>query len=182
MQVEIQLKKYKMKISSLNQNEYHPYYDPYIQMVGETDLMEALRETNEVFQHAIIDLPLDKLHYAYAEGKWTIAEIILHLIDAERVFQYRALRFARNDQTDIPGFEQDDYVKTANAAKRSKKELLEEFKAVRSSSLTLFGSFSEDVLKRKGTANGNYMSVRALGFVLSGHILHHLKIIDERYL
>lgn len=171
-----------MNTSQLNKNEYNPYYGPYINILGAANLMEALQSSSESFQQLIIDLPIEKLYYSYADEKWTIAQIILHLIDAERVFQYRALRFGRNDKTDIPGFEQDDYVIEGNGNKRTKKELLEEFIAVRSSSLKLFNSFSEDVLLKKGTAGGNPMSVRAIGFVLSGHVLHHMKIISEKYI
>ncbi|NAS30520.1 DUF664 domain-containing protein [Flavobacteriaceae bacterium R38] len=171
-----------MTTSQINKDEYNPYYGPYIDIVGEADLMDALKFSSERFQKMIIDLPVDKLQYSYGEGKWTVAQIILHLIDAERVFQYRALRFGRNDKTDIPGFEQDDYVAESNGNQRTKQELLEEFKAVRSSSIQLFKSFSDDLLLRKGTASGTPMSVRAIGFVLSGHVLHHMKIINEKYL
>ncbi|NER13784.1 DUF664 domain-containing protein [Leptobacterium flavescens] len=171
-----------MKRTELKADEYHPYYSPYMEILGDAELMEALSSSATELEELIIDLPREKMSYSYAEGKWTVAEILLHLIDAERVFQYRALRFARKDMTDLPGFEQDDYVKYSNAEKRTKKDILEEFKAVRSSSLNLFGSFSEDTLLQKGTANQSYMSVRALGFVLSGHVRHHMKIIRERYL
>jgi len=171
-----------MNTSQLDTSEYNPYYGPYINILGNADLAEALKSSSERFQEMIIDLPIEKLHYSYADGKWTVAEIILHLIDAERVFQYRALRFGRNDKTDIPGFEQDDYVLVGNANNRSKKELLEEYKAVRASSIRLFNAFSDEELKRQGTAGGNPMSVRAIGFVLSGHVMHHMKIINEKYL
>jgi len=171
-----------MTTTQLDANEYNPYYSPYISILGEVDLLDALNSSSESFQQMIIDLPVAKLHYSYEEGKWTIAQIILHLIDAERVFQYRALRFGRNDKTQIPGFEQDDYVAAGKGCERTKKELLEEFKAVRASSIALFNSFSDDILFRLGTAGGNPMSVRAIGFVLSGHVRHHMKIINERYL
>lgn len=170
-----------MTATQLTSEEYHPYYHPYIKILGDVEMMKALESSSQDFQQFIIDLPVEKLAHSYAEEKWTIAQIILHLIDAERVFQYRALRFARNDKTDIPGFDQDDYVATGNASVKTKKELLEEFKAIRASSIKLFQGFTDEILLRQGTASGNPMSVRAIGFMLSGHIKHHIKIIEERY-
>lgn len=128
------------------------------------------------------ELPDEKLHYSYAQGKWTVAEVLLHLIDAERVFQYRALRFARGDTTELKGFDQDTYVPESNAIKRTRVDILEEFLAVRNATLKLYGSLDGGSLERVGVANGAKMSVRALGFVISGHQQHHLAILRERYL
>src|SRR5690606_18442301 len=120
--------------------------------------------------------------YSYAHGKWTLKEVLIHCIDTERIMSYRALRFARNDQTELPGFEQNDYVPQSEANSRKMADLIEEYKILRQSTILLFKSFSDDVLKRAGVANGNPISVRALGFVISGHELHHLNVCKERYL
>jgi uncharacterized damage-inducible protein DinB len=127
-------------------------------------------------------LPEEKLYYRYAEGKWTIKEILAHLIDDERIYTYRALRYARNDQTELPGFEQDAYAVESGANKRSIDDLLEEFAAVRRSTIALFNSFEDRVMTRVGVASGNVMSVRAAAYHIAGHELRHLNIIKERYL
>ena len=136
----------------------------------------------KLFHELINSIPEGKFGFAYAEGKWTLAELLMHIIDAERVFQYRALRFARNDKTPLAGFDQDDYIPECNAGGRSKKDLLEEYAAVRESTIKLFQSFDDEMLKRVGNASGSDMSARAMGFIICGHQAHHLKIIKERYL
>ncbi|MFD0862161.1 DinB family protein [Sungkyunkwania multivorans] len=171
-----------MKTSQLQSSEYHPYYAPYIEALGETDLVTALKKGRDEFVNFLEAIPEDKWQYAYAEGKWTIAQLVLHLIDAERVFQYRALRFSRKDRTDIPGFEQDNYVATSDAQHRDKHSLIEEYTAVRNAGIHLFENFTDEMLLAIGTANKTQMSVRALGFVISGHQRHHQKVIQERYL
>jgi uncharacterized damage-inducible protein DinB len=140
----------------------------------------------EVSVHNLIrfvqDIPIDKHDYRYAEGKWTIKDILQHLIDAERVFAYRALRFSRNDATELPGYDQDLYVDNAYANKRHMKDLLTELSTVRHSTMQLFGSFSEEQLLKRGMASGYNVSVRALGFMIIGHQNHHMKVFRERYL
>lgn len=172
-----------MKPSDLNPDEYSIHYKPYVDQVSsEYTLVEEL----EISVHRLIkfvqNIPLDKFDYRYAEGKWTIKDILQHLIDAERIFAYRALRFARNDQSKLPGFEENDYVDEANANKRSIQDLLTELAVVRQASLSLFKSFSAEELTRKGIASDNPMSVRALGFVIIGHQNHHQRVFQERYL
>jgi hypothetical protein len=125
---------------------------------------------------------MDKFDYSYAGGKWTIKDIIQHIIDAERIFTYRALRFSRNDKTELPGFDENIYVDDANGSKRSIMELLTELSAVRHSTMLLFKTFNEEQLLRIGIASNNPMSVRALGFVIIGHQNHHQKVFEERYL
>lgn len=171
-----------MRTDQLTENEYHAYYHPYIMGLGDIKLIKGLEESKTAFETFVAHIPDNKFYTAYAAGKWTIAEALLHLIDAERVFQYRALRFARNDKIGLPGFEQDDYVPESVANKRSKKSLIEEFGAVRQGTVTLFKTFNDEILLRKGTANGSLMSVRALGFIICGHQKHHLNVIQERYL
>ena len=120
--------------------------------------------------------------YRYAPGKWSIAELLLHIIDAERVFQYRALRIGRGDRTDLPGFDQDLFVNNSEAAHRTLDSLREEYNAVRLSSLLLFQSFTKVQLLSEGSADGQGVSVRALGFMICGHQKHHEEILKSRYL
>jgi uncharacterized damage-inducible protein DinB len=172
-----------MKPTQLNSTEYAPFYADYIAKVSdEYSLVEELEISLHRFIKFVQDIPMDKFDYRYAEGKWTIKDIIQHLIDAERIFAYRALRFARNDSTDLPGFEENDYVDEANANSRSIMDLLTEMSSVRHATLVLFKTFNEAQLLRIGTANNNKMSVRALGFVIIGHQNHHQRVFEERYL
>lgn len=171
-----------MFTSELLASEYNPYYHNYILALGEVDLMEELENGTKDFLSLMDNVPDEKLGFSYAPGKWTLAESLVHMIDTERVFQYRALRFARNDTTNLPGFDQDAYVPNSNAGARSKSDIVEDYKAVRRSTLTLFKSFTPDMFLRKGVASGSQMSVRALGFIICGHQAHHLGIAKERYL
>jgi uncharacterized damage-inducible protein DinB len=125
---------------------------------------------------------MDKFDYQYAEGKWTIKEIIQHLIDSERVFSYRALRISRNDKTPLPGFDENDYVANSNGKERSLQSLLTEMAVVRQSTLSLFNSFSHEQLTKIGNASNREVSVRAIGFIIIGHQKHHQKVFSERYL
>lgn len=172
-----------MNIKDLKSNEYASFYGGYINQVSdEYTLIEELEISVHRLVKFVREIPMDKFDYRYAEGKWTIKDILQHLIDAERVFAYRALRFARNDKTELPGFEEDDYVLEANANKRSIQDLLTELLIVRQSTLALFKTFSNEQLLRIGIASNNPMSVRALGFVIIGHQNHHQRVFEERYL
>lgn len=172
-----------MKKSELQADEYAAYYGPYIDSV--TDAYSLVEEL-EISVHRLVkfvqDIPMDKFDYRYAEGKWTIKDILLHLIDSERIFAYRALRFARKDKTPLASFDENAYVDEANANSRSIQDLLSEMLVVRQATLALFKSFSEEQLLRKGIASNNPMSVRALGFTIIGHQNHHQRIFQERYL
>nr|WP_297788043.1 DinB family protein [uncultured Allomuricauda sp.] len=171
-----------MVLSELPSSEYNPFYQTYVMALGNVELIEELERGKEELLSLLKELPEEKLKYAYAEGKWSLAEALVHTIDTERIFQYRALCIARNDKTPLPGFDQDTYVPYSNAANRSKISLMEEYKAVRESTICLFNSFDDEAIKRVGTASGSKMSVRALGFIISGHQKHHVRIINERYL
>ena len=171
-----------MKVSQLLPEDYNPYYQTYINALGDLELIEALRVGLNEFKKLISSIPEETLGFRYAEGKWTIAEVVLHIIDTERVFQYRALCFSRNDKTFFPGFEQDDYVEHCNASKRTKDSMLQEFLAVRASTLALFESFDEIDLQKRGVASSSNMTVAAAGFIISGHLKHHQNILLERYL
>lgn len=171
-----------MKVNQVQNSEYATYYGTYIDNVSnEYTLIEEL----EISVHRLIkfvqNIPMDKFDYRYAEGKWTIKDILQHLIDAERIFSYRALRFSRNDLTPLASFDENEYVVEANANRRSIQELLMELAVVRQSTLSLFKTFSEQELLRTGIASKNPMSVRALGFVIIGHQNHHQRVFDERY-
>ncbi len=162
--------------------EYLPYYAQYISKVNGGDLFAVMQATHRETQTLLGSLSDEQLQYRYAEGKWTIKDIVGHLIDAERIFAYRALRFARKDATDLAGFDENSYVPTSNANERSIHDLLAEFTVVRAATFALFKSFSEEMLTLSGTANNNPISVRALAYIIGGHEIHHLAVIKERYI
>lgn len=171
-----------MRKSELKTTDYSAFYQTYIDALGDVELMDIHQRQLQNFPEFIESLPDEKLNYAYDEGKWTVAEVLIHLIDSERVFQYRALRYARGDKTPLPGFEQNDYVPSSYADRRSKESITEEFKAVRKATIALFSNFDRQTLQMTGFANNAEMSVAALGFIISGHQRHHRNIIRERYL
>jgi hypothetical protein len=171
-----------MNSNQLNENEYAPFYKNYITTLGDVNLLEILNDSLQEILKTVKNLPEEKLVYRYAEGKWTIKELIQHIIDAERVLSYRALRFSRNDITDLRGFNEDWYVDNSNGNDRNFSDLLHELSLIRKASISLFSSFSNEMLTMSGSANGSLMSVRALGFIIAGHQMHHLRIIKEKYL
>lgn len=171
-----------MKVNELSNQEYSSFNATYIKALEDVNLIEELENGLNQMVFFMSSIPADKLEYRYAEDKWTIKDILLHLIDSERIFAYRALRIARGDKTPLAGFEENDYVPNAMANRRNLESLLEEFQFVRNATLSLFNSFSNEQLLSLGTASDNIISVRAIGFVILGHQKHHLKIINERYL
>ena len=170
-----------MNTSKPEPSEYHPYYSTYIKSMEDVPLIPALEKGLKDMRSFMARLEDHKLTFAYDTGKWTVAEVLVHLLDAERIFQYRALRFARNDHSELPGFEQDDYVVESFANQRTKAEILEEFVGIRQASISLFKSLNANSLQRMGTASGVKMSVRALGYVICGHQAHHLKVLEDYY-
>jgi uncharacterized damage-inducible protein DinB len=158
------------------------FYKGYINSVKEDDMMEALANNTRQFRKFLKHIPGKKINYAYAEGKWTVKELLQHMIDAERVFCYRALSFARKDSAPLPSFDENVWAITAKAPKRKWNDLVDEFKALRAANIAFFASLDEEQLQQTGTANNNVMSVAALGFVCAGHVAHHMRIIRERYL
>jgi uncharacterized damage-inducible protein DinB len=171
------------KIQKPEKGEYAPYTIMYIGLLPDDGLvLKHLRDNLKTVVDLTRSLPPEKLVYRWAEGEWTIKEILGHVIDDERIYCYRALRFARNDATELPGFDQDDYVAFSGANERSIEDILEEYRAVRHATLTFFNSLEEKALKRAGVANGNVMSVRAAAYHIAGHELHHLNSIRENYL
>ncbi|MEQ8904567.1 DinB family protein [Ekhidna sp.] len=157
------------------------FYQGYVLSLGEGELVPLLLKTGDDFIEFGRKLTEAQGLYRYEEGKWSIKEVIQHVIDAERVFTYRAMRFARNDKTELHGFEQNDYVPESYADKRTIHSLMTEFTNLRASTVDLFTSFSEDIRQRRGVSNKVEMSVEALGYIISGHVNHHLNIIYERY-
>ena len=182
--IRFAITKIHKSIVMIPKNEYAPYFDQYIQLVSQenTSIIENLEKSQNDFEVLLRDLPKEKHDFAYAEGKWTMKELIQHIIDTERIFCYRALCFARNDKTSLPGFDQDIFVDNDNANERNYYDLLDEMSTLRKSSIQLYKSFSEEALLRIGVASENKMSVRALGYLFSGHQIHHLNVIKERYL
>ncbi len=166
----------------LNLETVPSFYKNYVKQIDEPDLLQALRISGHRMQELVHSIPENKADFAYAEGKWTVRELLCHIMDAERIFCYRALRFARNDKTDLAGFEENDYALQANASSRSLQKIAAEMAHLRASSIDLFESFTPEMLTRKGTANKNEMTVALLGFVVAGHETHHRKILQEHYL
>jgi hypothetical protein len=160
--------------------EYPEWALTYISKV-EGDILELLESQITDFTQFILDIR-DKADYAYAPGKWTIKEMMGHIIDTERILVYRLLCFARDEKAALPGFEEDDYVAAAHFADRSLESFCEEFTLLRKSTMFLVKSLNEADLAKMGNANGKNISVRAIVFVLGGHIIHHTKVIKERYL
>lgn len=171
-----------MKPSQLNKSEFAPYFNTYISLVDEMDTVKALKKSKKHVLKLMKNLPKEKQEFCYAEGKWTIKEILLHLIDNERIFINRALRFSRNDTTSLPGYEHNEYVENSNANNRKFKDLLKEYKTQRNCSIQFFKGLDEEMLQKIGTAGGNKISVRAIAYILAGHDLHHCSVIEERYL
>ena len=158
------------------------FFERYVSKVEEDDLIQALtNQTKNMFQF-LGSVPESKYDFAYAEGKWTLKELLQHMVDAERVFTYRALTFARKDKNELPGFEENEWADASNAASRNWNDLIEEFKAVRKATEYLFASFNDDQLDSQGTVNKNSIYVLALGFITVGHSNHHIGVIKERYL
>ncbi|WP_397362800.1 DinB family protein [Olleya sp. R77988] len=171
-----------MTILDLNDNEFLPYFKGYIDLAEGLELLPGLKSGLDNTLGFYCSIPLEKLDFRYAEGKWSIKEIISHIIDTERIFCYRALRFAREDVSALSGFDENNFVDTSNAKNRTIGDLLEEYKLVRLSTLALFKSFTGKSLLCKGVAGSGEVSVRALGFLIIGHEKHHQNVIVERYL
>lgn len=162
-------------------DEYSAFAARYVDLVGKGPIVEILEYLQQSTYNFFTRLDPEKAAYAYAEGKWTIKQVLGHMADTERVFAYRALVFSR-EAVELPGFDQDVYMEKATFNTRSLEDLADEFKTVRESSLYLFRSFSEEQQMQKGVASGNPVSVRALAYMIAGHEMHHIKILKERYL
>jgi uncharacterized damage-inducible protein DinB len=163
-------------------DEYAAYYEKYTSLVPEGDVVETLARQSQETLALLRSVPEDRAGSRYEPGKWSVKEVVGHILDAERIFAYRALRFARGDRTELPGFEQDGYIEAADFDARTLADLAEEFESVRRSTLKLFGNLSAEAWLRRGTASNSEVSVRALAHIIAGHELHHVNILKTRYL
>ncbi|MRX47541.1 DinB family protein [Pedobacter puniceum] len=163
-------------------NEYAPYYEGYIKLVSGQNILRKLKNQLNEVDDFLAEIPAEKHDYAYADGKWTVKEVVAHLIDTERVMAYRAMRFSRNDFTPLPGFDQDLYMQNVDVSKRSFNDLVDELLLMRQANLYFFKSLTEEDYKKKGVASEREVSVGALLFIMAGHIEHHFRVLKEKYL
>ena len=171
-----------MKLDQLPVNQIPKFYKAYLETIENVQLIEELEVSLHDFRKFVQNIPMDKFDYRYEKNKWTIKDIIQHLIDSERIFAYRALRFARNDNTVLPGFDENSYAENTSANLRSIQDLLSEMAVVRQATLSLFKSFTQEQLMKFGVASDNQIQVCAIGFIIIGHQKHHQNIFKERYL
>ena len=171
-----------MLLSRPAADEYNAYYDRYISKVPEGDIAQTLSAQLSATLAFLESIPESRGDYRYAAGKWTVKEVILHVIDAERIFAYRALRIGRGDKTPLASFEQDDYVPMSRASERTVRDLAEELGHVRRASIALFRHLDEEAMSRRGTASNYPVTPRALAYIIAGHERHHVEILREKYL
>lgn len=169
-------------MSRPKENEYPNNYSSYIQLVDSDDIISVLQNQIELVKNFFINISEEESNISYAEGKWSIKEVFGHVIDTERIFAYRALRISKNDKTMLSGFDQDFFVENSNYKNVSLQNLIDEFIYLRKSNVMMFKNFSSEMWNRIGAANEKLISVRAILFILAGHLLHHLKIIEQKYL
>jgi hypothetical protein len=158
------------------------YYHRYINQVAETDLAAAFNQQRQSIAPFLNNIPVSKIDYRYAEGKWSVKELLQHLIDAERIFAYRALRFARKDPTELAGFDENMYAENCMVSERDWNEMLDEFWTVRKTTELMFHSFNNEQLNATGIASNSSTYVLGIGFIIAGHLNHHVNILRERYL
>lgn len=172
-----------MTVQDLQQTEYNEYYSRYINKVSkDTSLIKGFEDDRKMVVDFFLSVPENKLEYRYQPEKWTIKELLQHIIDTERIFIYRFLRISRNDKTALAGFDQDIYIDPSMANNKSLEELINEFNSTRSYSINLIESISDENLKNIGTASDSTISARACAFILLGHSVWHIEVIKERYL
>ena len=165
-----------------NETEYAPYYQSYIDQVSESDILPVMRSQMDELDVLLGRVEPHQETYRYAEGKWSIREIVGHLIDGERVFGYRAFCIARGEQQNLPGFDQDDYMLTSHYDQAELEDLISELRLIRLGNIAMLRTLDEEAWSRIGVANNNSVSVRALVFVMAGHVRHHMNVLRERYL
>jgi hypothetical protein len=163
-------------------SEYAEYYGSYIDLVPDGNIVDILREQMEDSVRFLSKIPPERAGHRYAPGKWTVKEVLRHVVDIEWVFTCRALRFARGDATPLPGVEQDDLVAGTDFSPLSMRDLIEEFRHLRTANTLLFGSWDEAILDRGGIASGVRFTARAIPYILAGHERHHMTVLRERYL
>jgi hypothetical protein len=163
-------------------SEHIEYYSTYIDRVSDGDILSTLEKQLPETLAFLRSIPASKHDHAYAPGKWTIRQIVGHLSDGERVFQYRAFRFSRGDETPVPGFDENLYVDNARFPQRSMEDLISEFEHLRLATIKMFSGIDEEGMSRRGTANDAEISVRAIAWILAGHVDHHQQVMRDRYL
>jgi uncharacterized damage-inducible protein DinB len=163
-------------------DEYAPFYANYVAQNGDADVIQTLTELKDSTYKLFNSLPLEKADYAYAPGKWTLKQLLSHMIDAERVFAYRVLCFSRGDKNALPGFDENDYVEQADLSIRTLNDLAQEFRVLREANLYLYRSITTEQSLITGVASDKVVSVRALLYIIAGHEIHHVNVIKERYL
>jgi len=161
--------------------EYDAYYEKYVSLVPEDEVITSLAAQSGELEQLFRGVPEEKGTFAYADGKWTVKESLSHIIDAERMFAYRVFRIARGDKTPIEGFEQDGYIENSHANRRGLAELLSEFRLLREANLLFFRNLEAADWLREGTANNVSISVRSLGWIMAGHVRHHIALFQDRY-
>ena len=162
--------------------EVPEFYHKYVNLIQEETVTEAIQKNTERILPYLKTIPAEKWNHRYAEGKWSIKEMVQHIIDTERIFSYRALCFARGEKLSLPGFDENTYAAASKADKRTSEELIAEFESVRKSIAFLFDSFDAEQLRATGVANNKPLSVNAIGYIIPGHVQHHINILKERYL
>jgi len=171
-----------MRITRPEADEYAPYYGTYIDAVTDDCALVALARQRDSTASFLAGVPEARAGHRYAPGKWSLREVVGHVADGERIFSIRLLRFARNDQTPLPSFDENLYVPEGRFERRSLADVSRELTAVRDATLALVRSLDEETMLRRGTASGKVMSVRALAWVMAGHEAHHMRVLGERYL
>ncbi|MGI8812501.1 MAG: DinB family protein [Pyrinomonadaceae bacterium] len=161
--------------------EYDAYYERYISLVTNTDVVADLARQPAELREGFGKFGDEQGTFAYSEGKWSVKEVLGHIIDGERMFAYRAFRISRGDTTPIEGFEQDGYIENARANERTMDDLLDEFELLRLANVIFFKNLIDADWRRKGTASGLGISVAALAYIMAGHVTHHVNILAERY-
>jgi uncharacterized damage-inducible protein DinB len=169
-------------MSTISPTSQTGFFRVYLQLVKEKDLMKAFHDQSASIAQLLPSISEEKSLFAYARGKWTLREMLQHIIDAERIFAYRALSFARKESAILPPFDENNYADASGANLRSWESLCTEFNAVRKANLCLFESFTPEMLALTGQAGINSLSVEEVGFLIVGHFMHHQRIIEERYL
>ena len=168
-------------IEKPNESEYAPFYAGYIAKIPAADVLEILESQSSQLRDLAAAASPEQQVFRYAPDKWSVREVFGHLIDGERVFGYRAFRIGRGDQTPLPGFEENHYVAASGYHQRELSSLADEFALVRTANLPVLRALSDEEWRNTGTANGHPISVRALAFIMAGHVSHHLGILSERY-
>lgn len=162
-------------------DEYDDFYSGYINLIDTSNVIETLIQQGQEIFSLIEILSEDEAAYRYTEGKWSVQEVLGHLIDTERIMAYRALCISRGEEKSLPGYDQDEYVKQAEFGNRSLQSMSAEYDALRNANISMFSSFNQEQINRKGTANQVKVSVRALAYIIAGHEKHHLNILEEKY-